>query len=163
MTERRVTKESRITLKRNTSEQKQKTGIFSNGIQANNRILIPSQQSPDEYYDNYQNNNFNNSNNNNNNSNNNSSSNNNVFNQCPSTSSIYLASSDYEDDLFNEPNDIEMAQYHHQRDLYNHHRDLYNTTDWFDNTANFTQSQSPKHVTGFVPRHRDHYKFHSQR
>lgn len=149
MTERKVKKGSRITLKRNTQDQFKPSGIFSNGIQANNRVLIPEQSRSHESEDFTVINNF-------------------VFNKhsIPSTSSIYLHdSSDYEDDLFDEPDDIDLAQYHHQQDLFNN-SDYYNgkKEDWFDNTANFTQSQrSSKHVTGFVPSHRDYYRFNSQR
>ncbi len=129
MTEKKIKKESRITLKRNTPEPKAKTGIFSNGIQGNSQqIIIPE-------------------------------------NPSPSTSSIYLRShasplSDYEDDLFNEPEDIDRARFQHEQDLSN---SGYYGQDWFDNTANFTQSQNQHHLTGFVPRHRDYYRFHSQR
>ena len=153
MTERKVTKDSRITLKRNAQEQKPKSGIFSNGIQASNRVLIPEQardkNSDENYFKNHKNDG--------------------VFinPSIPSTSSIYLEShesSDYENDLFNEPHDMDLAQYHHHQDLVNN-GDYYGggQEDWFDNTANFTQSQSSKHVTGFVPSHRDYYRFNSQR
>lgn len=146
----KVTKDSRITLKRNTQEQRPKTGIFSNGIHSNNRVLIPEQ--PNAHITDER-----------------TFINNPVFDQLsiPSTSSIYLAShdsSDYEGDLFNEPDDISLAQYHHQQDLFSNSDNYGGQEDWFDNTANFTQSQrSSKHPTGFVPSHDDYYRFNSQR
>lgn len=129
MTEKKVTRQPRLTLKRGTTN-----GIFSNGIQANpvvesdphHRINVP------------------------------------IRNPSPSTSSIYLASipvsvsnsSDYEKDLFRTPENLEMAKYHHQCDLERC------DDDWFDNTANFTQSQRQG---GFIQRHGGYYHFNSQR
>lgn len=149
MTGRKVAKDSRIKLKRNTQEQKPKSGIFSNGIHAINRVLIPEQariRKSDEYdlIEHKNDSAF-------------------INKSIPSTSSIYLESpesSDYENDLFNEPHDIELAQYHHHQDLVYY---AGGQEDWFNNTANFTQSQSSKHVTGFVPSYRDYYRFNSQR
>lgn len=116
---------ARLTLKRGTGN-----GIFSNGIQANPVLetYVP------------------------------------IRNPSPSTSSIYLASlpisvsdssEDYEKYLFKTPEDLEMANYHHQCDLERCDHD-----DWFENTVNFTQSQRQG---GFIQRHGDYYHFNSQR
>ena len=120
MTEKKFTKpQSRMTLKRNTQDFKttKTTGIFSNGIQSN-RILIPKEVEVCSGY----------------------GSPKDVVveisptrNPSPSTSSIYLAShcpssSDYENKVFNEPDDFELAQFHHERDMCD--RD----EDWFDNS-----------------------------
>ena len=78
-------------------------------------------------------------------------------NPTPSTSSIYLASqcpssSDYERNMFQEPDDFESAHLYHEMDLNG-------TNNWFDDTVNYTQSQRQ---SGFVQRHADYYRFNSQ-
>lgn len=148
MTEKKFTKpQSRLTLKRNPQESNKVTGIFSNGIQST-RILI-SKEEEQEGVDN-------------------------TSVGClkdvsveisplrhpsPSTSSIYLASryasssDDYDKKIFNEPDDFELAQFHHARDLSRE-------DDWFEDTVNYTQSQRPG---GFIQRHSNYYRFNSQR
>ena len=153
MTEKKTTGKSRITLKRGpTVDSKTKNGIFCNGIEAI-RVTVEKQPSALEMskYENMD------------------RDYSIVYpdipvplrNPSPSTSSIYLAvsdldeysSSDYERDLFKTPDDFILAQYHHQCDLERC------DDNWFDNTANFTQSQQQR-SDGF----RDHYRrFNSQR
>lgn len=150
MTEKKFTRQkSRLTIKRNTQDARApNTGIFSNGIQSN-RILIPKEEAEDKVEDcDYPYNNFTNKDNN-------------VTNQVPilSTSSIYLHpdSSDYDNEMFNEPDDFESAQFYHDRDFHTQ-----NNSDWFDDTVNYTQSQRTR--GGFIQRHADYYhNYNSQR
>ena len=155
LTEKKFTRQkSRLTIKRNTQDARApNTGIFSNGIQAN-RILIPKEETAAEVEDkvedcDYRYNNF---------------TNKDVIieispNQSPSTSSIYLHpdSSDYENEMFNEPDDFESAQLYHDRDFHTQ-----NNSDWFDDTVNYTQSQRTR--GGFIQRHAEYYhNYNSQR
>lgn len=98
---------SRLTLKRNNQfTEKPKTGIFSHGIQSQRILIQPTHKEI-------------------------------TIEKSNSTSSIYLHSndsSDFEGDLFNEPEDLSIAQFHHEQDLNREY-------DWFDNTANWTRSQ----------------------
>lgn len=139
MTEKKITRQSnRITLKRGPrqNETKIKTGIFCNGIQANREMPTYHQSELP------------------------------VRNPSPSTSSIYLASlpvsisdaSDYEKDLFRTPEDLNLAQFHHQCDLERCEEGF--DDGWLENTVNFTQSQQQ---SGFIPRHQDYYHFNSQK
>ena len=148
MTEKKFTKQqSRLTLKRTTQESTKATGIFSNGIESN-RILIPREEVVGTRID--------------------YSSPKEVLlvispikNPSPSTSSIYLtpsqcassSSSNYEREMFHEPDDFELAQFHHERDLNC-------ADDWFDDTINYTQSQRQ---SGFIQHHADYYRFNSQK
>lgn len=140
-----------MTIKRNTQDARApNTGIFSNGIQSN-RILIPKEEAEvvevedcECPYNNFTNKDI-------------------IVeispNQSPSTSSIYLApdSSDYENEMFNEPDDFESAQFYHDRDFYTQ-----TNSDWFDDTVNYTQSQRTR--GGFIQRHADYYhNYNSQR
>ena len=150
MTEKKFTRQkSRLTIKRNTQDARApNTGIFSNGIQSN-RILIPKEEAEDKVEDcDYPYNNFTNKDNN-------------VINQVPilSTSSIYLHpdSSDYDNEIFNEPDDFESAQFYHDCDFHTQ-----NNSDWFDDTVNYIQSQRTR--GGFIQRHADYYhNYNSQR
>lgn len=168
MSEKKVAHQSRLTLKRNSKISK--GGIFSQGLQANSRHFIESEQAESETLQdqkkkidnneldhcknqyNFQYPNFNTQN-----------YNYDQFDRCfhhPSTSSIYLAdiltnsSDDYENDLFNEPPNFDHSNFQFQSQ---NQSVKWKCDDWFDNTANFTQSQ--RNPSGFIP---SYNKFNSQ-